>query len=33
MGINDEFGQSGKWDELMEYYRITGKYIAEKVSK
>lgn len=28
MGINDEFGQSGKWDELMKYYKIDSDSIA-----
>lgn len=31
MGIKDEFGQSGNWKELIEYYNITAKHIAEKV--
>ena len=31
IGIKDEFGQSGKWDELMEYYEITSKNIQEIV--
>ncbi len=31
MGINDEFGQSGKWNELMEYYKLTAEHIADKV--
>ncbi len=29
MGIHDEFGQSGKWNELMEFYKITAKDIVE----
>lgn len=33
LGINDEFGKSGKWDELMEYYKITAKYIVNEVKK
>lgn len=33
LGINDEFGQSGKWTELMEYYKITAKHIADKIMK
>lgn len=32
LGINDEFGQSGKWDELMKYYGITSGEIVESVS-
>ena len=31
MGIKDEFGQSGKWNELMEHYGITSKNIQEIV--
>lgn len=33
LGINDEFGKSGKWNELMDYYKITAKYIVEEVKK
>lgn len=33
LGIQDEFGKSGKWNELMEYYKITAKYIIEEVKK
>lgn len=33
IGINDEFGQSGKWNELMEYYGITAEKIAEKIKR
>lgn len=31
MGINDEFGKSGKAEELMKYYRITSKDIIAKI--
>lgn len=31
LGINDEFGQSGKWDELMKYYGITSENIVKTV--
>lgn len=31
LGIHDEFGQSGKWNELMEYYGITAKWIVNAV--
>ena len=31
IGIKDEFGQSGKWNELMEHYGITSKNIQEIV--
>ena len=33
LGVKDEFGKSGKWNELMEYYHITAKYIVEEVKK
>ncbi len=33
LGINDEFGKSGNWKELMDYYKITSKYIVEEVKK
>lgn len=33
LGIKDEFGKSGKWNELMDYYKITAKYIVEEVKK
>lgn len=33
LGIQDEFGKSGKWNELMDYYKITAKYIVEEVKK
>lgn len=31
IGIYDEFGQSGKWNELMEYYGLTAEKIVEKI--
>ena len=33
LGVQDEFGKSGKWNELMDYYKITAKYIIEEVKK
>ena len=33
IGIRDEFGQSGKWDELMKYYGIDSESIARTVEK
>lgn len=33
IGINDEFGQSGKWQELMAYYGITAEKIVERIIK
>lgn len=31
IGIQDVFGQSGKWNELMEYYGLTASKIVEVV--
>ncbi len=31
VGMNDAFGRSGKAAQLLEYYRLTGEGIAEKV--
>lgn len=31
MGIKDEFGKSGTWSGLMEYYKIDSKAIVEEV--
>ncbi len=33
IGINDEFGMSGKWDELMKWYKIDSKGIKEKIKE
>lgn len=33
IGIKDEFGQSGKWNELLEHYGLTYKNIIEEVKK
>ncbi len=33
MGIKDEFGKSGKAEELMSYFKITAKNIIEKVKE
>ena len=33
IGINDEFGMSGKWDELMKYYGITHEKIVDIMLK
>ncbi|MBE5821218.1 MAG: transketolase family protein [Clostridiales bacterium] len=30
IGINDEFGKSGKWNELLTYYGLDGNSIANK---
>lgn len=31
IGINDEFGQSGKSDELLEYYGLDSKTLARRI--
>lgn len=31
MGVRDEFGQSGKWDELMAYYKIDCEAIKAAI--
>ena len=33
IGINDEFGQSGKARELMDYYGLTYKKLAEEITE
>lgn len=33
MGIQDEFGKSGKAEELMKYFKITAEDIVEEVKK
>ena len=33
VGINDQFGQSGKPDELLEYYGLTTANVVEKVKR
>ncbi len=33
MGIQDVFGQSGKWDELLQYYGLTYQEIIDKVKQ
>lgn len=32
-GINDTFGQSGKWDYLLDYYGLTGDKLAKSIKK
>lgn len=31
IGVNDEFGQSGKAEELIEYYRLDSKTLAKRI--
>ena len=33
VGVNDQFGQSGKPDELLEYYGLTATNVVEKAKK
>ena len=33
IGINDEFGQSGKAEELMEYYGLDAQSLAQKIKR
>ena len=33
MGIKDEFGKSGKAEELMKYFKIDAEAIIEKVKE
>lgn len=32
-GINDTFGQSGKWDFLLDYYGLTADKLAKSIKK
>lgn len=31
LGINDTFGQSGKWDELLDYYGLSANKLAKTI--
>ena len=33
IGINDHFGQSGKWNELLDLYGLTAEKIALKIEE
>ena len=33
IGINDEFGKSGKAEELLRYFKLTPEKIIEEVKK
>lgn len=33
MGVNDTFGQSGKWDELLDYYGLNAEKLAKNIKK
>ena len=32
-GINDTFGQSGKWDFLLDYYGLSAQKLAKNIKK
>jgi len=32
-GVNDTFGQSGKWDELLDYYGLSAEKLAKNIKK
>ncbi|MFI3300371.1 MAG: transketolase family protein [Candidatus Gastranaerophilales bacterium] len=31
IGVNDKFGQSGKWEELLEYYGLNAEKLTQKI--
>ena len=33
IGVNDEFGQSGKWDELLEYYGLNSAKLEKTIKR
>ncbi len=33
LGVNDTFGQSGKWDELLDYYGLSAEKLAKSIRK
>lgn len=33
LGVNDTFGQSGQWQELLEYYGLTADKLAQSIKK
>ncbi len=33
LGVNDTFGQSGKWDELLDYYGLSASKLAKTIKK
>ena len=33
IGVNDEFGQSGKWDELLDYYGLSAKKLEVNIKR
>ena len=33
IGVNNEFGQSGKWDELLDYYGLSANKLEKTIKK
>lgn len=33
LGVNDTFGQSGKWNELLEYYGLSSEKLTKTIKK
>jgi len=33
LGVNDTFGQSGRWDELLDYYGLNAAKLAKTIKK
>ncbi len=33
LGVNDTFGQSGRWDELLDYYGLSASKLAKTIKK
>ncbi len=33
IGVNNEFGQSGKWDELLDYYGLSSNKLEKTIKK
>ena len=33
LGVNDTFGQSGKWDELLDYYGLNAEKLSKNIKK
>ena len=33
IGVNDEFGQSGKWDELLDYYGLSAEKLEKNIKR
>ena len=33
IGVNDEFGQSGKWDELLDYYGLSSEKLEKTIKR